>query len=220
MLRCDSFDSHIPCQRFLVFSLMFQRMVRPMIELAPGIRIMELFACRSNHIYCRLTKTVYFRHSLREEFALWKKNNNNNSYILIGELIIKIIKMKWILHFWWLTEIRVLMQSSHHLLSKIRTKNLHRFGNSCHVWQRNPLGRLCQECLFALLRHLTQPENESRLEIIGYWDETFHTAGKEILFPKTHISRFIEQFNWRIHQWILVNSNIFIRFKSFCLYAI
>lgn len=59
----------IPYQHFLEFWPMFQHMARPIVVHDLDIRPVELFAYRSNHIYCPLTEMVYFHHFLRVEFA-------------------------------------------------------------------------------------------------------------------------------------------------------
>lgn len=91
----DSISEKLPCQHFPAFLPMFQRMEHPMIELDPDIRPMEPFACHVDHIYCRLTKTVWFRHFSRVEFVhcgkrkielIIYKNKESSTIVFIAHL--------------------------------------------------------------------------------------------------------------------------------------
>lgn len=59
----------LPCQHFLWFSLMFQRMERPIVVLALGIRLTAPSVYHLDHIYYRLIKTVCFHHFLHVKFV-------------------------------------------------------------------------------------------------------------------------------------------------------
>lgn len=64
------FGLNVPCRHSLWFWPMFQHRAHPMTELDSGIRLMELFVYHLDHIYCRLTETVYSHRSLHAEFVL------------------------------------------------------------------------------------------------------------------------------------------------------